>query len=208
MKIKTIIVALGLVITMISGGMKSNYFNTATNETVNFNTVLNEEVVIEDENVISEIEEQNKMKQEEITSNEVEEIPEKEVIQEEIIQKQQEVPKTSTSSQAKPVIKNETVMQNTQEIEQKQEQNTGVVETPKEETHTTAPVTQSDLEYWCVAGGSHHVAGDGANEHGYYASWDEANQAFENYTSGWSSVEYKISQCPCGLFYFWAIQSN
>lgn len=207
MKIKTIIVALGLIITMISGGMKSNYFNS-TNETENFNTVLNDESVIEDESIVSRAKEQPEIKTEEIANNELEEITEKEVIQEETIQNQQEIPKTSTSSQAKPVVKNETVTRNTQEIEQKQEQeqNTGVVETPKEEIHTTAPVTQSDLEYWCVAGGNHHIAGDGANEYGYYASWDEANQAFENYTSGWSSVEYKISQCPCGLFYFWAIQ--
>lgn len=85
-----------------------------------------------------------------------------------------------------------------------------VVQTPKQE-ETPAPqvpktLTPDDLEYWCVAGGSHHVAGDGANEHGYYSSWNEANQAFENYTKGWNSVQYKIDTCSCGKYYFWAIQ--
>lgn len=65
---------------------------------------------------------------------------------------------------------------------------------------------QSDLSYWCIDGGSHHIAGDGANEHGYYKTWEDAHKAFEDYTKGWASVQYKISQCGCGLFYFWAIQ--
>ena len=66
--------------------------------------------------------------------------------------------------------------------------------------------TSNDLSYWCIGGGSTHVAGDGENEHGYYSTWDEAYQAFLNYTSSWSSVQFKISQCACGLYYFWAIQ--
>lgn len=77
---------------------------------------------------------------------------------------------------------------------------------PKEETQVTKTPTESDLEYWCVAGGEHHVAGDGENEHGYYSTWDEAYKAFEDYTKGWASVQFKISQCSCGLFYFWAIK--
>lgn len=74
------------------------------------------------------------------------------------------------------------------------------------QTQATQTITPSDLEYWCVAGGSHHIAGDGSNEHGYYSSWNEAYQAFESYTKGWKSVQYKISQCSCGLYYFWAIE--
>ena len=61
-------------------------------------------------------------------------------------------------------------------------------------------------EDWCAEGGTHHIAGDGANEHGYYSSWNEAQIAFENYTKGWPSVQYKISQCLCGKYYFWAIK--
>ncbi len=92
------------------------------------------------------------------------------------------------------------------EIEQKQEApKVQKAETQTEEETSTTP-TKSDLSYWCAEGGSHHVAGDGTNEHGYYNTWDEAYTAFENYTKGWASVQYKISQCACGKFYFWAIQ--
>ena len=79
----------------------------------------------------------------------------------------------------------------------------------KENTNNSQSDTQldqSDLSYWCIDGGSHHIAGDGANEHGYYKTWEDAHKAFEDYTKGWASVQYKISQCGCGLFYFWAIQ--
>lgn len=84
------------------------------------------------------------------------------------------------------------------------------VETPKpnpEPAPTPTVPTQSDLSYWCVEGGSHHVSGDGANEHGYYPSWDEANNACMSYTQDWASMQYKINQCACGLYYFWAIQN-
>ena len=79
----------------------------------------------------------------------------------------------------------------------------------KENTNNSQNDTQldqSDLSYWCIEGGSHHIAGDGTNEHGYYKTWEDAHKAFEDYTKGWASVQYKISQCGCGLFYFWAIQ--
>ena len=79
----------------------------------------------------------------------------------------------------------------------------------KENTNNSQSDTQldqSDLSYWCIEGGSHHIAGDGTNEHGYYKTWEDAHKAFEDYTKGWASVQYKISQCGCGLFYFWAIQ--
>ena len=79
----------------------------------------------------------------------------------------------------------------------------------KENTNNSQSDTQldqSDLSYWCIDGGSHHIAGDGTNEHGYYKTWEDAHKAFEDYTKGWASVQYKISQCGCGLFYFWAIQ--
>lgn len=79
------------------------------------------------------------------------------------------------------------------------------VETPKVNPQPSAS-TQSDLAYWCVEGGSHHVLGDGANEHGYYSTWDEADNACKSYTQDWQSIQYKIGECSCGLYYFWAIQ--
>ena len=207
MKIKSIIVALGLIITMISG-VKSNYFNNTTNEAENSNTVIAvEENIVEEESIISE-NEQVETEQEQIVNNDVEN---KEIAQESI---EQEVPKEtakSTNSQDnKTTKKTETVSQPTTQETTPKQVNTSVAETPKKEEPAPQPVTKTltpdDLEYWCVAGGTHHTAGDGANEHGYYSSWDEANQAFENYTKGWASVQYKIDTCSCGLYYFWAIQ--
>jgi hypothetical protein len=93
------------------------------------------------------------------------------------------------------------------EVQQNTTQEIQNVSTPDPVTKTeTKTLTPDDLEYWCVGGGTHHIAGDGANEHGYYSSWDEAYSAFEQYTSGWSSVQFKVSACSCGLYYFWAIQ--
>lgn len=65
---------------------------------------------------------------------------------------------------------------------------------------------QVNKPYYCVVGGSHHLAGNGANEHGYYNSWDSAFSAYESYTAGWESTQFKVDQCPCGLYYFWAIK--
>lgn len=67
--------------------------------------------------------------------------------------------------------------------------------------------TTSDLSYWCVEGGTHHVAGDGDNEHGYYSTWDDAYSAFKDYTKGWTTVQFKVNCCACGLYYFWAIEN-
>ena len=82
---------------------------------------------------------------------------------------------------------------------------TRVQEEKKSKDKVTKEPTPSDLA-WCAEGGTHHIAGEGANEHGYYSSWNEAQIAFENYTKGWPSVQYKISQCLCGKYYFWAIK--
>ncbi len=205
MKIKSIIVALGLIITMISGVGISNS-KQSTNELENQNTVAVEENAVKEENIISEIA-QEEIKQEPMTNNEVEE--KKEDKQEVKTETKIENPKT-TPQTAKTNTKPTTVTPSVQETVPKQETKVeSVVQTPKEETpapQVPKTLTPDDLEYWCVAGGSHHVAGDGANEHGYYSSWNEANQAFENYTKGWNSVQYKIDTCSCGKYYFWAIQ--
>lgn len=160
--------------------------------------------------------------QNEVTENEIQEIAEENTVDEvnetenieqvEIaIEQPKEESKVSQNVNAEIQTK-ENKQPEIQKTTPKQEQvNTSVAETPKKEEQqpqqqTTKTITESDLEYWCVAGGSHHIAGDRVNEHGYYSSWNEANQAFENYTKGWASVQYKISQCSCGLYYFWAIQ--
>ena len=107
-----------------------------------------------------------------------------------------------TNTEVKQEVKQPEIKQE----QPKQETKSENVEKKKTEEKITKEPTPSDLGYWCAEGGTHHVAGDGANEHGYYSSWNEAQIAFENYTKGWPSVQYKISQCLCGKYYFWAIQ--
>ena len=41
---------------------------------------------------------------------------------------------------------------------------------------------------------------------GYYNTWDEAFNAYKEYTKGWSSTQFRIDQCFCGLYYFWVIE--
>lgn len=161
--------------------------------------------------------------QNEVAENEIQEIAEENTVDEvskteniEQVEIAQEQPKeeTKVSQNVNTEISTQPKENKQPEIQKttpKQEQvNTSVAETPKKEEPAPQPVTKTltpdDLEYWCVAGGTHHVAGDGANEHGYYSSWDEANQAFLNYTKGWASEQHKIDSCSCGKFYFWAIQ--
>ena len=89
-----------------------------------------------------------------------------------------------------------------------EQKNTSKTETKKTETKTETKQeekTQIKSE-WCFEGGSKHISGDGTNEHGYYDTWNEAFNAYEEYTKNWLSSHYKINQCACGKYYFWAIQ--
>ena len=202
MKIKVAIIILGLIITTISG-VKINSLNKEKNNLEVTNMASSEENIVKEENIISE----NIQVENDLDSNkEVEQIAESK--QEKVTEPSNETPKISdTQTKSNTENKKEKVIKNTQESVSKQQTSKSADETTKkEETQVTKTLTPSDLEYWCVAGGSHHIAGDGSNEHGYYKSWDEAYQAFLNYTKNWSSVQYKISQCGCGLYYFWAIQ--
>ena len=75
------------------------------------------------------------------------------------------------------------------------------VKQPKIETKT-----KQEEKIYCVDGGKVHIYGDGANEHGYYKTWNEAFKAYEDYTKGWESTQFKVDQCACGLYYFWVIK--
>ena len=86
-------------------------------------------------------------------------------------------------------------------VERKQEEQTKQVEPPKTESKA-----KQEEKIYCVDGGKVHIYGDGANEHGYYKTWDEAFKAYEDYTKGWESTQFKVDQCACGLYYFWVIK--
>ena len=90
--------------------------------------------------------------------------------------------------------------ENTNKPQESNSSNTENQQKPVEEPEQQEPA------YWCIEGGTHHIAGDGANEYGYYSSWDSAYQAFQEYTKDWASCQYKIDQCACGKYYFWAIK--
>lgn len=77
----------------------------------------------------------------------------------------------------------------------------------EENSNQTTSETNTTAKKYCINGGTEHIAGDGKNEHGYYNSWNEAFSAFEKYTQDWDSCQYKINECPCGLYYFWAIEN-
>lgn len=179
---------------MISSFSYYGAVNENGEKVVDFNTTSQEENIVE---------EQAEEIQEDITSQEENTIAQAEVIQQEETKVEDTVDEKSKTSVTENKSQNDNKGKTTQ-TQQKQ------ADTSVAETQTTQPVTKTltpdDLEYWCVAGGTHHIAGDGANEHGYYASWNEANQAFENYTKGWESVQYKIDHCSCGKYYFWAIK--
>ena len=77
---------------------------------------------------------------------------------------------------------------------------------PKEEVTPAKKEEKYEEKIYCVDGGKVHIYGDGANEHGYYKTWDEAFKAYEDYTKGWESTQFKVDQCACGLYYFLVIK--
>lgn len=62
---------------------------------------------------------------------------------------------------------------------------------------------KKDESNYCINGGPEHIEGDGKNEHGYYASWDLAWEACQEYMKEKGTVSFKVGECWCGLFYFW-----
>lgn len=219
MKIKTLIACLGAFITLISVvgfNTLNNQKEVSQNENIIIadvvdsenNNDLNENLAIdleEQHNEIVNTEEQNDKEMQETTKTEDNQVNE---IKNDLPKQSENNPqnKGTTSVKTNTEVKQEVKQPEIKQEQPKQETKSENVEKKKTEEKITKEPTPSDLGYWCAEGGTHHVAGDGANEHGYYSSWNEAQNAFENYTKGWPSVQYKISQCLCGKYYFWAIQ--
>ena len=211
--IKYLSIVIGVIIVIFSSGYESEYLdktsdveykeNTAQEVQLVENTIADNEIV---ENIASIeesfVEEENKSIKI-IMQEDTKVIKKQEPVKSEK-QVRKEIDDTNVNNSKGQEVK---VLQ-TEEMNEIQTQI--IVETPKEEPKNEKPqqkeITADDLEYWCIAGGNHHVAGDNENEHGYYSSWDEAYNAFLNYTVDWSSTQYKVSECSCGLYYFWAIK--
>ncbi len=175
-----------------------------TKEVTEEKDLLNENKIVVAEatlNVDNEITEESEIKEEV-----KEEITATQPIQEKTEQKTSSTTSSSSNSKSNSKTVNEpsksqtTVSQQTSTAKQQEP-----VKNVETKPQSTVP-TKQETAYWCVDGGTHHIAGDSANEHGYYSSWNEAYSAFESYTKGWSSVQFKVNSCACGKFYFWAIQ--
>lgn len=111
--------------------------------------------------------------------------------------------KSLNNNEEKQFQKKQEVIEKTPEpkVEKKQEEQVKQIEPPKTESKP-----KKEEKIYCVDGGKVHIYGDGANEHGYYKTWDEAFKAYEEYTKGWESTQFKVDQCACGLYYFWVIK--
>ena len=180
-----------------------------TNENPIQNTIAEEQIIslentISDEEIIKPIEE---IDIQDIDENVIDEEQNMTIDKEPIVENK--TPKRENNN-------NNTKSSQTQSKSKSQEQ--AKVETKKETTsepkEETKPAQQTKAEtkpkqeekIYCVDGGKVHIYGDGANEHGYYKTWDEAFKAYEDYTKGWDSTQFKVDQCACGLYYFWVIK--
>ena len=109
---------------------------------------------------------------------------------------------SSNNSNQSQKIQEQPKVEKKQEI--KKEPTTPIEEEPIVNTPPKVePQPKQEEKIYCVDGGKIHIYGDGANEHGYYQTWDEAFKAYEEYTKGWESTQFKVDQCACGLYYFW-----
>lgn len=212
MKKKKIIVTtilLGVSIILIA----LSVYATTSNKTQKI-AYTNEDVAYENDEEIDLQEENENIIDDEIenTDNEITvEQPVEEIAETVTAQPVQEQKKTTTQSSAIKSSSQTTASKSSQTTTVIQPQTSTAIQeqqkqTQSQLTQSSQPVQEKKTPFWCVDGGTHHILGDGANEHGYYKTWDKAFSAYEEYTTGWESTQFKVAQCDCGLYYFWAIK--
>ena len=176
-----------------------------TNDIVNQNTTEEKEII-----ELKKIQQDEEIIEPKIDENIENEVIDEVVKDEEIKQENNKPVRENKTSKTKN-SNNSSQMQPKVKIQNKTEAKTEPTPEPIEEQK---PVEQPKTEIkqkqeekiYCVDGGKTHIYGDGANEHGYYKTWDEAFKAYEDYTRGWDSTQFKVDQCACGLYYFWVIK--
>lgn len=195
---KKLFLILIMLVTSLIAKPSNNGDIDKTKENIIQNTYAEEQVIsLENTTAEKEIVSQP---QEEIENTEIEK-------DEEIIQEIEEPVLSKTESNnisvntpiEQPIVeeKQEIIPEPAPQVEEQPEE----IQPPKTENKP-----KQEEKIYCVDGGKTHIYGDGANEHGYYKTWDEAFNAYENYTKGWESTQFKIDQCACGLYYFWVIK--
>lgn len=194
---KLFIVLIMLITSFVAKPIDGDINNTNENITQN---LITEQVIVEEPNNNAEeiVQVEEKQEQEQIRVEIQEEKKETESIVNNITEN-----KTQKKEQKNNSVKT-TPVQEQPAIESKSEPE------PVEEIKPTATPAKKEEKHeekiYCVDGGKIHIYGDGANEHGYYKTWDEAFNAYEEYTKGWESTQFKVDQCACGLYYFWVIK--
>lgn len=196
---KKIFIVLIMLITSLAAKPIDGDINN-TNEDVTQN-LISEQVTSYEQNNFAENTKQidEKQEQENDSVQIQEEKKEPEISSKSITEnKTQKKESKSNSIKTTPVQEQPVVETKSEPEPKKEEVKPATTPAKKEEKH--------EEKIYCVDGGKTHIYGDGANEHGYYKTWDEAFKAYEDYTKGWDSTQFKVDQCACGLYYFWVIK--
>lgn len=191
---KLFIVLIMLITSFVAKPIDGDINNTNENITQN---LISEQVIIEEPNNYAEefVQVEEKKEQEQISVEIQEEKKELEIIEKNTTENKTQKEEQKNNSAKTTPVQEQTAIESKSEPESVEEIKPTVTPAKKEEKH--------EEKIYCVDGGKIHIYGDGANEHGYYKTWDEAFNAYEEYTKGWESTRFKIDQCACGLYYFW-----
>ena len=167
----------------------------STNEDVTQNLISEQVTSNEDSNIAEEVEKIDEKQEQENNSVQIlEEKKEPEISSKSITENKTQKKESKSNSIKTTPVQEQPVVETKSEPE------------PKEEVTPAKKEEKYEEKIYCVDGGKTHIYGDGANEHGYYKTWDEAFKAYEDYTKGWDSTQFKVDQCACGLYYFWVIK--
>ena len=194
---KIFIVLIMLITSLVAKPIDGDINNT--NEDVTQN-LISEQVTSYEQNNFAENTKQidEKQEQENDSVQIQEEKKETEISSKDITENKTQKKESKSNSINTTPVQEQPVVESKSEPEPKEEVKPVTTPAKKEEKH--------EEKIYCIDGGKTHIYGDGANEHGYYKTWDEAFKAYEDYTKGWDSTQFKVDQCACGLYYFWVIK--
>lgn len=114
----------------------------------------------------------------------------------------------SKNNNSSSKIINSTKTQETDSINNSNNQKDNNI-TKKENINTTNNINEEKTDtnnkktLFCVEGGIQHMLGTGPNEHGYYSTWEAAEEVLKEKMKNSSSGNYYIDQCYCELYYYY-----